>query len=1069
MKKESLFVCLTTVCMTAQAFPTEEIVKAVPDTALLHRSFDGRDIELFQKPAKSFYPETWFHYVNGNVDKDGITEDLEAIAGAGIAGVQFFHGGIGNSEWKGVKEPIYCLTEKWENLVTFTASEAKRLGLRFTMENCPGWSMSGGPWIDLDHTMRHLKYSRTDIQGGKHVEVDLPQAEPSQPAPSDYRDLMVLAMPTPLDDTNKPLYEGRLDNVPPTTAEKPHVIDIQLEKGSLPVRTLELCPIKTMGAAGISTRIDIRMEAIDINGHAHEVLSSRMPFTNWQDYQYSMTFALSECPGVHHYRIYLVNLDENLRFDWFKLYSASRQANWECESGWALRSLLNPEKQVKQSSAAWVKSSSVLDITDKMKADGKLCWDAPHGNWTILRIGHVNTQCKNGPAPQEATGWECDKFSTEAADLQFNNYVGRLNKGPLNGLLSNMLLDSWECYSQTWTSAMPQEFQRVAGYPLTKWMPALFGYVLDDPETTSRFHMDWRMTLNDLYVNKFFGRMAENAHNNGLTVSYETAAGDITPADAMEYYKYADVPMCEIWQPFHHFLADRNFKPIRPTVSAAHMYGKPRVSAEAFTSFVLTWDEHFQMLKDIANSNLRDGMTHFVFHTYTHNPGATKYFPGTSFGGGIGSPFLRGQTWWKHMPAFTTYLARMSYMLERGYPVNGVLWYLGDEPQQKPDQFAPFPVGYHYEYCNRDALLNRMSIKDGQWVTPEGIRYPLMWIPERGRMLPETAERLLALVKEGGILVADAPTGIATLDNSHDKAGRYVSAVSALWPDGKAGIREIGKGKVVSGTSVGEALSLCNIQPDVMGAGNNWIHRQTDGADWYYVSSAEEKSFENDVRFHSTGRVEIWNPVNGTVEEVASTQEGGYTTLHLNLQCAECLFVVFNHDGRKAGKPMPTQEVATQEISGNEWTINFPSGWGIDAPVSTRELKPWCQLSLSDEGKAFSGTATYTTTFRADKKDKAARYILQLGKVDMVAVVRLNGKELGTLWTEPYQVDVTDALKKGNNQLEVEVTSTWFNRLVYDEGQPESARKTWVIEGPAADSELRETGLMGPVKLSVRK
>lgn len=1051
-------------CMLALAEVKPEIVGAVPDTALLRRPFDNRDADLFLKPQKCFYPETWFHFVNGNVDRDGIREDLEAIAGAGLAGVQFFHGGMGSSEWKGVKEPIYCLTDKWEDLVKYTASEARRLGLRFTMQNCPGWSMSGGPWIDMDHTMRYLKFSRTDVKGGKRVGVKLSQAAPSAPNSKDYRDLMVLALPTPMGDTGKPLYEGKVNQFEPTTPDKPNVIDVKLKEKAV-ARTLEFCPIDRFNHNfGVDPAVHVVVERLDADGKAQELLSTDMPRANWQDTEFGISLPLDECEASDHYRISIVNR-HSMNIPYFRLYSATRQPNWEGDGGWVLRSLLHTDKPVHQPKETFVKSSEIVDITDKMTPDGTLSWEAPEGNWTILRIGHVNTEHKNGPAPQEATGWECDKFSRAAADLQFRNYVGKLTQGPLNGLVGNMLMDSWECNAQTWTANMPEEFQRVSGYPLRKWIPALFGYVLDDNETTARFLVDWRMTLNDLYVNNFFGEMSENAHRNGLTISYETAAGDVTPADAMEYYKYADVPMCEVWQPYGHFLANRNYKPIRPTASAAHMYGKPRVSAEAFTSFVLTWDEHFQMLKDVANTNLLDGMTHFVFHTYTHNPGATKFFPGTSFGSGIGSPFLRGQTWWKHMPAFTTYLARLSYMLERGVPVNSVLWYLGDEPQQKPDQYAAFPEGYRYEYCNRDALLHRMTIKDGMWTTPEGIQYPVMWIPEPGRMIPETAERLLALVKEGGVLVADVPTGIGTLDTGNDKPMRYAAAVKALWPDGKGGIRQVGQGKVIAGTGIGQALELLRMPKDVTGIGKQWLHRKTDGADWYFVTSGEDRTFSGDVCFCCKGNVEVWNPVTGMRENVATQPECEYTKLHLEMQKAGCLFVVFRHDGHKTDRVPAQKETDVLNISGNEWLVSFPSGWGIEKPLTVRELKPWCMMPLSEEGRAFSGTATYTTSFRMDAKRKAERFVLKLGKVDMVAVVRLNGKELGTLWTEPYELDVTDALKKGDNQLEIDVTSTWRNRLVYDASQPENARKTWVISGPKAGSKLKENGLMGPVKL----
>ena len=302
-----------------------------------------------------------------------------------------------------------------------------------------------------------------------------------------------------------------------------------------------------------------------------------------------------------------------------------------------------------------------------------LRWTVPEGKWTILRIGHINTGRRNGPAPAEATGWEINKFDPELVDYQYDSYVGRLQRGPLKGLLDNMLMDSWECYSQTWTRGMPEAFFKQAGYELKMWIPALFGYVIDDLEQTSEFLNDFRRTQNRLFVDNFYGRMAQNAHSNGMTIQYETAAGDIFPGCPMEYYKWADVPMAEFWQPMSNWLYNRNYKPIRPTSSAARMYGKPRVSAEAFTSFDLTWDEHLSMLREVANQNILDGVTHMVFHTYTHNPNPDRYQPGTSFGGGIGTPFLRKQTWWPYMRRFTTYLARNTFLLERGKPVSDVL------------------------------------------------------------------------------------------------------------------------------------------------------------------------------------------------------------------------------------------------------------------------------------------------------------------------------------------------------------------------------------------------------------
>jgi hypothetical protein len=294
--------------------------------------------------------------------------------------------------------------------------------------------------------------------------------------------------------------------------------------------------------------------------------------------------------------------------------------------------------------------------------------------------------------------------------------------------------------------------------------------------------------------------MAALARENKLHVTYETAAGDVIPGDILEYFKFADVPMCEFWQPMgKNFVGSLNFKPIKPTASAARMYGKPRVAAEAFTSFELTWDEHFGMLREVANVNAVQGVSHFVFHTYTHNPQQPFSSSRNIFWRRNRNSFFRGQTWWNLMPDFNNYLSRCTYMLERGKPVSDVLWYLGDEIDHKPDQNADFPAGYKYDYCNPDVLLNRLKVEDGMLVTPEGIRYRLLWLPDAPRMLPETLEKIYALVQEGATIVGSAPEGLATLSGGEAARNRFDQMVKNIWGDKRTGIRKVGKGSVISG------------------------------------------------------------------------------------------------------------------------------------------------------------------------------------------------------------------------------------------------------------------------------
>ncbi|MCR4921797.1 MAG: hypothetical protein K5945_08875, partial [Bacteroidaceae bacterium] len=864
------------------------------------------------------------------------------------------------------------------------------------------------------------------------------------------------------------LREGKAFNLPPTTDDKPHIVKVELAGGA---RTLVFNPIDNFNHLfSVQPDIHVKVRARQYHGDPLVVLDTDFPRGNWQDSKDGMSFALAEHDASGDYTVEIVNRHP-MNLTSLRFFSAARGHNWEAEAGWTSRTLLRPigwPHEVPQNSGnRFVHRSDVCDISASMDADGRLRWKAPESldgrqlrnGWTILRIGHVNTGQRNGPAPDEATGWEVNKFDTAFVSHQFRSYIGRLVDGPLKGLVDNMLMDSWECRSQTWTRYMEKEFRQRRKYEVRTWLPAIFGFVMDDREQTSQFLDDWRRTLNELFVDNFYGHMSRLAREKGMTVTYETAAGDIFPADPMEYYKWADVPMTEFWQPFSHGLSSHNFKPIRPTASAARMYGKPRVSAEAFTSFDLTWDEHLSMLREVANCNMVEGVSHLVFHTYTHNPDADNRAPGTSFGGGIGTPFLRRQTWWMAMPRFTTYLARCAYMLERGKPVSSVLWYLGDETQQKPDQFADFPEGYRYDYCNTDALLHRIDVKEGKWVTPEGIQYDVLWLPDSPRMLPEVAERLQSLAMSGGVIVGDAPLSIATLTNDRAQQWHWRWAVDALWNKPRNAERQ----RVLQGCSLQQALDNLGLRPDVKPTTVQWMHRRADGADWYLVCAPKEFGFDGEVSFLQQGCVELWNPMTGCVTPVTAKADGDYSRVRLCLEQGECLFVVFHHDGRNEIVP-EWKETARIEVT-SPWTLTFPAGWGIESPVSLTELTAWKHLPLSDEGKAFSGTATYETTLNLPARSKQGRYILNLGRVEEIAVVEVNGHVCDTLWAVPYESDVTRFVKKGNNRLRIQVTSTWRNRLIYDAAQPEAQRRTWVINGPRGDAPLCDSGLLGPVVL----
>lgn len=657
-------------------------------------------------------PETWFHVIGGNASKEGIAADVKAIAEAGIGGIQFFHGHADGQLWPGVTNPIPCLSEQWIDLVKFTESECHRLGLTFKMQNCPGWSMSGGPWITPDKAMRKL------------VSFE-PDKRPAFDADDDYHEIGEVTFPDPDDGR-----DAELLRVFPNPQRLNHAWAYE-PKTNLWDRP---CP---PGA--------------------------------WQD-SAPMTFAK---PG------------------------ASRLDMWEAKAGWGLR--------------RFSMSTNATPVRTK-------------GMKTLV-FGHVNAKRRNHPAPPEATGWECDKMDPRGFEVNFTGYLGKVLAAGVK--VDGTLVDSWECGTQTWTWKMEEEFATRNGYALRPWLPALFGYVLKSEAETEKFLLDWRNTCSRLIEENYFGTIARLAHENGMTAQYETAFGDVIVGDILRYWKYADEPMCEFWSPHDNakgFVGSYDFKPVLPCVSAAHLYGKRRVSAEALTSFELTFDENFRDWKRIVDKHFARGVTHIVFHTYTHNPVVNGKPPSTSFGGGIGSPFLREQTWWPYLKEFTAYLARCGRELERGHPVIDILMYLGDDVNHKPSESKLlFDNRYKYDYLNNDVLMTRLAAKDGRLVLPDGMSYRVLWIPSGTFLLPATETRLAELAAQGarivrGELTPDWPSPLDRLD-----------LPKALSPNG----------------------------PDF------WYERQDGDETIFFVAIDRERTTDSAFVYLKDGEQRIWDPITG--------------------------------------------------------------------------------------------------------------------------------------------------------------------------------------------------------------
>ena len=850
-------------------------------------------------------PETWFHLIGGNVSKEGLVADLDAIKSAGIRGIHLFHGSSQCGLWPGVNNPVECLSPKWDELVGFIADECRKRNLTFRMQNCPGWSMSGGPWITPQNAMRELVYSATRVPSGTSVNLKkLPKSRMADDVPErNYRDVAMIAFPAPVGG-DEPLLPVSI-----TTNQSSRTYRFARP---VAIRTLKIDSTSALNHdRTYDPQCHVKFEAKMPSGEWGCVVEEDMPSGNWQDNRVHpsrmhvmQTLACDEASSCE-WRLTMKSKDpielRNVEF-----MERAMMDNWEGLAGWTVRGLVD-RGAVRQSAEAWIDSSRIRNIT---KFDGMEWHGEGDCDWIVLRIGHVNALHENGPAPKEATGWECTKLDPRGAEINFHAYVGRLLNGSLKGRMDGIVIDSWECYRQNWREGMEEIFNAENGYRLEPWLPAVFGYVVGSPEKTWKFLLDWRRTIGGLVERNYYGRMAELARDHGMEIQFEAAFGDALAGDILAYWKYADIPMCEFWHPPADVgVGSMNFKPLRPCVSAAHLYGKKRVAAEAFTQVPLEFRTTFRDLKANSNRAFARGVTYLVFHTYTHNPIIGGKKPGSSFGNRIGTPFLREQTWWRFMPEFTEYIARITKHLESGKPVVDVLRYLGDGLGHHPDESSFFARNeFKCDYLNHDVLMNRLAVKDGRIVLPDGMSYSLLWVPEKTYLLPESRRRISSLVEAGA--------------------------------------------KVVWGGAESDAVS--GLTPDCCTSGNGeifWYHRRDGERDCYFIA-AGTNGYSGKIEFRAKGVVMVFDPVTGKYE---NAPEDFCWKLAEN----ESLIVTFNEERTCAHRKMTRTELCRWEVNGEK---SFDGRFNLEEipdllTLDLGRVEAWAKVTVN--GRSMRGLWCY--------------------------------------------------------------------------------------------------------------
>jgi hypothetical protein len=686
---------------------------------------------------------------------------------------------------------------------------------------------------------------------------------------------------------------------------------------------------------------------------------------------------------------------------------------------------------------------SVIDLTAKMNASGELQWDAPAGQWVILRFGHTTTGMTNAnQAPLAGVGLECDKFSRAAVERYWAGYPSMLlalaekNAGTS---FTRIEIDSYEAGPQDWTPEMAAEFKKRRGYDLLPWLPALAKKTLGSEALTKRFQRDWTQTISDLFADNYYLFMDELARRTpGMNILTEPYTG---PFDIATASGGQSLLACEFWT-----RPSWGWDTVPPVTSAAHTLGKPLVFGESFTCWPLSaWQDDPHSLKPVGDRAFSEGVNALMLHAGAQNPWPNVK-PGMTFGK-WGTQFTPGQTWWDNAGTqWFAYLARGQSLLQRGLFV-GDLCYLLEGHSKKS---KPRPVGYAGDACGERAFLTRMSLQDGELVMPDGLRYRVLVLPESQNMTLPIARKIRQLVQDGAVVVGPKPIASPSLKDYPACDAEIKKAGEEVWGDCDGhSVKEhhFGKGKVFWGKPLTDVLNEIQIQPDLRLSDPSdlrWIHRRENDADLYFVSNQKEQPVEITASFRVAGRLpELWHADTGLMEPAPHWEKSdGRTTVLLNLDPVGSVFVVFRQPTGSAGPGLqktasPNPEV--MEVNG-PWELRFPSGWGAPERVALDQLASWT-VNENAGVKYFSGSATYEKEIEmpATLTGSGRSVILDLGEVKNIATVAVNGESFQTLWKPPFRVDISHALKPGKNKLTIAVTNLWPNRMIGDEHEPDDA------------------------------
>lgn len=1053
--------------------------------------------EAFRNPPDSTRPGVYWYWLRNNISKEGITRDLEAMKRVGIGRAY-----IGNVDSTPIGQgSVKMFSDEWWDATLHAIREGGRLGVDIGVFNCPGWSQSGGPWVKPEQSMRYLAVSETKVVGPGKFSAVLPV--PGQP----FTDVAVLAVPeAPLDPAEFIMMKGSVATSPsadgaalfdgnPATVcpfpdgggtKEPFLVDIKCPEAAT-VRSMTIVPGR------VQLKVTCELQYKDRSGSYQAVKKFTMERLN-KDSIGPMLFA----PVVESFPAVTAS---EFRLVFTGLLTGAKAANQkpglaEIVLSETPRLERYVEKQLGQmfptpqapwdaylwqpqagSNEAVPGISQIRNISASMDSTGKLVWDVPEGDWTILRVGMVPTGVQNNSAPKEGKGMETDKMNAAHVRAHFDAYLGKLadqlspeeRKG-----WKYVIVDSYEKGSQNWTDNLEKEFRTRYCYDPVPWLPVLTGRIVDSPDRSDRFLWDLRRLVADKVATDYAGTLRKATHELGLKLWMENYGHFGFPGEDLQYGGVADEVAGEFWAG-----GGLGSFEVRIASSSGHIYGKPIVSAESFTFGGKPWTQTPWSLKERGDWAMAEGVNHYILHLFIHQsderaPGINAWF---------GTEFNRHNTWFDYMDGWVASLRRTQAVLQQGRYVADLAYFTGEDAPKETGILDPvLPPGYDYDFMNGETIIRDLHVKDGRFILPGGMEYRLLVLPPLETMRPELLQKISDLVRDGGTVLGEPPSRSPSMENYPACDEQVRKLAGELWRgiDGKKTTSgRYGKGFVFRGTDAAEALKVLGVSPDIEGVGERasfgkgegfaWIHRRSDDADVYFLSnqSDEKKSISLSFRVNE-GEPELWDPVTGEMRALSQfTREAGRVGVPLEFLPRQSYLVAF----RKAGNlPVPASRnnfpaFDTVLNLNPAWDVTFDPKWGGPGTVRFDRLVDW--TTRAEEGiKFYSGTAAYRSSFDFEPSAKE-RYFLNLGDYNGIARVKLNGQEIGVVWTKPGRIEITSALKPGVNELEIDVANTWNNRLLGDSKLPVQQRTTWTSMEVdfKSNAQLLPSGLTGPVAI----